>query len=238
MKHLYKYLLPLLFLLSATTLLAQTDSISPHYIEVTGVAEMSIVPDEIYVGIQLKERMQQNVKITVGSQEKRLKDSLLAADIALEDLALNDISSDFIKLSWRKKEVMAYRRYELKVSDTEEAATVFRILENIQADDGKISRVDHSEIERLRREVKTQAIVAAKEKARYLLAAIDEEVGKPLRIVEQETQMNRNNRASNIRVRGANSIATLTPGVYQADSEIAFQKIKLQYQILARFEIR
>ena len=46
--------------------------------------------------------------------------------------------------------------------------------------DAYLSRVDHSQMDSLRREVRMEAVRAAKDKATYLLAAIDIDLGAPL----------------------------------------------------------
>ncbi len=42
------------------------------YIEVNGYAEKEIIPNEIYIGITLRERMENKEKVTIEAQEKLL----------------------------------------------------------------------------------------------------------------------------------------------------------------------
>ncbi|MGY8910765.1 MAG: SIMPL domain-containing protein, partial [Flavobacteriales bacterium] len=56
------------FLLFTSAILAQSTGQKP-YIEVTGTAEIEIVPDEIYLDITLKERTEKGKKITLDVLE-------------------------------------------------------------------------------------------------------------------------------------------------------------------------
>ena len=205
------------------------------YIEVVGSGEMEVVPNEIYIGFTLKERMDGKNKITIESQEADLKKQLQKAGFNLDKLSLADASADYVTVKRKNKEVLASKNYVMKVATTSEIASVFEVLDNVQALNGDITRVAHSEIEKYRKEVKILAMKAAKEKAGYLLEAIGETVGKPLMIQERETY-------DDIRpmmIRGkAAGVQAEYEMADEAVPEISFQKIKLKYSVFARFEIK
>jgi uncharacterized protein YggE len=122
----------------------------------------------------------------------------------------------------------------MKVATTTEVASVFEVLDVVQALNGDITRVAHSEIEKYRKEVKIMAVKAAKEKAGYLLEAIGETVGKPLMIQERESYddfqpMPRLAMAAKMEV---------SDMAQEEMPELSFQKIKLKYSVFARFEIK
>lgn len=205
------------------------------YIEVVGSGEMEILPDEIFIGFTLKERMDGKKKIEIESQGKELKKQLQKAGFDLTNLSLADASSDFVTIKRKNQEVLASKNYLMKVATTTEVASLFEVLDNIRALNGNITRVAHSEIEKYRKEVKILAIKAAKEKAGYLLEAIGEKVGKPIMIQERETYDDI--RPMMIRGKAAGVQEEYEMGD-EAIPEISFQKIKLKYSVFARFEIQ
>jgi uncharacterized protein YggE len=173
-------------------------------------------------------------KITIESQEAEMKKQLQKAGFNLDKLSLADASADYVTVKRKNKEVLASKNYLMKVATTTEVASVFEVLDNVQALNGDIIRVAHSEIEKYRKEVKILAMKAAKEKAGYLLEAIGETVGKPLMIQERETY-------DDIRpmmIRGkAAGVQAEYEMADEAVPEISFQKIKLKYSVFARFGI-
>lgn len=214
---------------------AQEPQKEKPFIEVVGNGEMEIIPNEIYISFTLKERMDGKNKITIESQEADMKKQLQKAGFNLDKLSLADASADYVTVKRKNKEVLASKNYVMKVTTTSEIASVFEVLDNVQALNGDINRVAHSEIEKYRKEVKILAMKAAKEKAGYLLEAIGETVGKPLMIQERETY-------DDIRpmmIRGkAAGVQAEYEMADEAVPEISFQKIKLKYSVFARFEIK
>lgn len=205
------------------------------YIEVVGKGEMEIIPNEIYVSFKLKERMDGRKKITIEDQEKELKKQLQKAGFDLAKLSLSDASSDFVPVKRKKQEVLTSKNYIIKVSTTNEVASVFDVLDSVEALNADISRVAHSEIEKYRKEVKIIAVKAAKEKAGYLLEAIGEWVGKPLMIQERESYDDIMPMA-NYRIKAMSAMAD-SEMAHEEMPELSFQKIKLKYSVFARFEI-
>ena len=205
------------------------------YIEVVGNGEMEIIPDQIYISFTLKERFDGKKKIEIEDQEKELKKQLMKLEIDLADLQLADANSDFIKIKRKKNDVIASKDYLLKVSSTGTLAKVFDLLDEIDAFNAGIQRVDHSKIKEFRKEVKMKAVQDAKEKAGYLLSAIGETVGKPLFIQERESfdefqPLMRKSVMANMAMDAASAEEALP--------ELSFQKIKLKYAVFARFAIK
>src|SRR5688500_13611914 len=97
------------------------------YIEVTGTAEKEIIPDEIYVGIMIREKIVNKEKLTIEAQEEKLKNALkeIGIDIA-KNLSVSDLNADFIRVRLRKKDVYAQKDYTLKVADAESLGKVFQ----------------------------------------------------------------------------------------------------------------
>ena len=206
------------------------------FIEVVGNSEMEIIPNEIYISFTLKERMDGKKKITIEDQEKELKKRLQKAGFDLANLSLSDASAGFVPVKRKKQEVLTSKNYILKMATTTEVASAFDVLDTVEALNADISRVAHSEIEKYRKEVKIMAVKAAKEKAGYLLEAIDELVGKPLMIQERETYDDVMPLA-NYRMKAMSTMADSEMAPEELP-ELSFQKIKLKYSVFARFEIK
>lgn len=215
---------------------AQEPQKETPFIEVVGNGEMEIVPNEIYISFTLKERMDGKNKITIEEKEKELKNQLQKAGFDLANLSLSDASAGFVPVKRKKQEVLTSKNYILKVATTTEVASVFDVLDSVEALNADISRVAHSEIEKYRKEVKIMAMKSAKEKAAYLLEAIGESVGKPLMIQERETYDDvmpvANYRMKAVGVMAESEIAQ------EEIPELSFQKIKLKYAVFARFAIK
>src|SRR6185436_3078476 len=163
---------------------SKTDLEEKPYIEVTGTSEKLVVPDEIYVKIVIREKYVGKEKITIESQEGKLKAGLNEIGIDLQNLSLADANADYVRVKLWSKDVLTRNEYLLKVSTATILGKVFQKLDQLEITDAFIIRVEYSKIDSLKKEVKILAIKAAKEKADYLLQAIGEQAGKPLIIQE------------------------------------------------------
>ena len=238
----FKQLLTMAFLLTTILTFGQTNTTKAEeqpYIEVTGTSEKEVVPDEIYIGIIIREKYVNKVKVTIEEQEEKLNNAVKSLGIALTNLYLSDANADYVKIRWQKKDVLTKKDYTLKVSNATTVGQVFLELEKLEITDAYISRVNHSKMDSLRKEVKILAIKAAKDKADYLLTAIGEQTGKPLIITENQQTINRGD-FERMPARNANSIVSTIGGVSSnyGDNEIQFQKIKLTSSIYVKFSIK
>ncbi|MCE3278899.1 MAG: hypothetical protein K0S44_1090 [Bacteroidetes bacterium] len=238
MKHLTKLLVVTAFTIT-TSVLAQTNTAEPKpYIDVTGMAEQEVIPDEIFISIVIRERYVNKEKITIEMQEEKLKSGLKEIGIDLKNLSLSDANADYVKVKWRSKDVLTKKDYTLKVNSATTVGQVFQQLEKIEISDAYIERVNHSKIDSLKKEVRILAIKAAKTKADYLLAAIGEQTGKPLIVQEKEnTYMD----SSMLNVRSSRSSSTeyfVDGQKVRGESDIQFQKIKIQSAIYVKFLIK
>lgn len=206
---------------------------STPYIQVTGEAEKEVVPDEIYLQFTLQEYYDGRDKVDLDDLENKLKQLLDQGGFNLENLALADANADYITIKRKRQDVLASKDFEIKLATTGEITDVLNILDEVQARDAFISRTDHSQMEELKKEVKIMAVQNAKEKATYLLNAIDEKVGPPLYIQEQTNYIQLYNRNAPM----VKSMEMADTDMTGALPDISFQKITLNYTVLARFAI-
>lgn len=123
------------------------------------------------------------------------------------------------------------------VHDAKTAGKVFVELQKLGISNASIEKVENSKIADYRREVKIAAIKAAQEKAKALALAINQDIGRAIYIQEGEISGRAlTGSASNIAIRGyssSNLYGSKAPAV-----DIEFEKIKLEYSIFVRFELK
>lgn len=232
-------LLALLCLLSFQTK-AQNTTPETHYIEVTGISEKEIVPDEIYIRINIKERYEGRDKITIESQEEQLKKSVQDLSIPLANLSLSDANANYVRVRWFDKDVIAQKEYILKVGDAFTVGKVFQKLDEMKITDADIKRISHSKIDSFRKEIRIAAIKDAKNKSDYLLAAIGEKPGKPMviqeKVMDNAYEADLNSFRGNVYQKRYERFAGSSD--YSKEEEISFRKIRLTCSIYTKFEVK
>ena len=235
MKRLILVLLVIPFLTYGQT--GDKNFIDQNYIEVTGSSEMEISPDLIYIKVLINEKDNKN-KTPLADRENRMISKMKEIGIDInKDLLVKDISSNF-KYYWlTKSEILLAKEYQILVRDGKTASKVFIELENLGISNVTIDRLDNSNIQKFRKEEKIDAIKAAKEKAESLATAIGQSTGRAIYIQELEgvapAVSNR------IMIRGASSISNSSLyGSRAPEPDIDFEKIRLEYSIICRFELK
>ncbi len=209
--------------------------IDQNYIEVSGKAEMEITPDKIYLQIQLSEKDDKN-KLSLTERENQMFKELeeIGIDIS-KDLVIKDISSNFKFYFLSKNDIFLTKEYQVLVTNGKTASRIFLELEKIGISNISIDKLDNSRIEEFRKETKVNAIKAAKEKAKLLTQSIDQEIGRAIYVKELNNIIGyASGAANNITIRGASSLY----GSRAVDLEVDFEKIRLEYSILCRFELK
>lgn len=156
---------------------------TPNYIVVNGKAIQKVVPDEIYISIILIEGDGRN-ELTIVQQEEKLKKGLTDAGIDLSNLKVVDAYGNMQNRILGKDKFKEKKEYMLMVGTALEVSKVFEVADKQGVDDVRINHVDHSKITEYRKQVRIEAIKAAKEKAEYTLDAIGQKCGTPLSIRE------------------------------------------------------
>lgn len=232
----------ILFLFFSTLLYSQSPEnkfIDQSYIEVTGIGEMEVIPNQIFLKIFINEK-DINTKSTIDEFESSMINKLTEIGIDVKkDLAIIDLASNFKYYFIKENRIYVSKQYELMVSDAETAGKVIQELELLNISNISISRVDHSNIEKFKKEVKVQAIKAAKDKADALVTEAGQTLGKAIIIKEIDNIQIINTLSgraagyelANITIREGGTVTEETA------YKIEFEKIKLQYSILVRFEM-
>jgi uncharacterized protein len=221
------------------TLFGQNDVknfIDQNYIEVVGKSEMEITPDLIYIKVNISEKDTKN-KISVPELEKSMISALKGIGIDVsKDLLIKDISSNFKYYLLTKNAILLTKEYQILVRDGKTASQVFLELEKIGISNVSIENLDNSKIELFRKEVKVNAIIAAKDKAEYLTKAINQTLGRAIYIQELNNISNDLRNSNSIMIRGySSSYGSNAPS---PALDFDFEKIKIEYSVLCRFELK
>lgn len=208
--------------------------IDQNYIELNGNAKMEIVPDEIYLNIDLREKDTKN-KESIAQLETKMFKALKKIGLDLEkQVKVLDFTSDFQSYWLKKKNVMKSKSFQVLVHNTKSLSNLFAALEKVDISNIQIVRVDHSKMEEFRKELKIKAIKNAKSNAEILTEAIGQEVGRAIYIGQGYTnRYEARPMAKNMLIRGMASM-----DMAEAAPQLEFQKIKLEHEIMVRFELK
>jgi uncharacterized protein YggE len=208
-------------------------------IQVIGSAEMFIEPDEFIFEIGIEEywaeEFEDNTKF--GDYKTKVDISTIEGPVlkALMNLGIDkgDIKSTEVGNHWRYrgKDFLIRKKLEVSLKDFDKVDAIISSVNIRGVEYMRIGELKHKDITQFRKEVKIKAILAAKEKAKYLLNALDKELGDVLSIVELDNQYFNwmpQNKTSNVMMESQ----TIAP---TADID---KKIKLRFEIKVTFEIK
>lgn len=217
---------------------AQTNTEQRRVIEVTGSAEMLIMPNEFTFKITLNERIENKQKLTIEMQETKLKDELAKLGVDVQkDLSIYDLTSVYISRK-KTKDTLGSKIYRLKLKDLEKIEALQEIADRLNIGALDLIESTHSELTKFRRETKIEAVKAAKMKAEYMLGAINEKIGSAAYVKEIEDEDSDNRLQSNFRSNNNISANTFVTDSQSSVGTLSFSKIKIRFAVLARFEIQ
>jgi uncharacterized protein YggE len=217
------------FLLLPCFSFAQNVETTPH-IEVTGNAQMSVVPDVFNVQIVLKEYLDGKFKVTVSEQETKMKNMLKIAGVDLSKLYLKNTDTDYAVVVNRENNTATEKIYTLTLSTLSMLSNAFQVLNDLNINDTKVILATHSQIDSLRQVVRAKAVQDAKEKANFLLKAFGNKLGKPLIIREYDSYPYMGEPLSS-------ADPKTNEDIIENEYILAFKKIRIQSTIYVRFAI-
>lgn len=204
-----------------------TSNESKPYIEVVGTAQTEVVPDRIYLSIILSEKTENNNDFSIQIQEEQLKKLVRTNDIEPKNLFLSEATSEVTRDKKKETGIKLTREYTLILKNADKVTKIFQELTDINIKEVTVKKTEYSEIESVRKQVREDAIKAAKEKAEYLLSAIGEKVGRPMEIKEIEDKYVKNARSTNVIIE-SNDDATETT---------SFEKIVVKFSYFIKYSI-
>ena len=221
----------LLFINNSNAQIAPTKPFESPYIEVTGTAEKEVVPDEIFINITLAERYVNKEKLTIEVQETNFKQALKNIGIDLKELFVSDVNADYVKIRRRQKDLLTKKDFTLKVNTATIVGQVFQELDKLDITDAFISKVHHSKMDSLKKDIRIMAVKAARQKADYLLGALGEQTGKVLVVTDSPDPSQPFYPMPRV-------MAMVQDATPPAEDELQFQKIKLTASIYVKFAIK
>jgi len=211
---------------------------SLRFIEVTGSAELEIEPDEISIVIGIQEYWKEEfekrtkfkdyeTKVSIAEIEKELLKNLSELGIPKEKIMIREVGNYW---RYKGKEFLISKQFEIVLNDFKKVDEILNSINLKGVDYMEIGKLNNKNITKYRRQVKVEALKAAKEKADYLLESVDKHTGEIISIIELENK----NIPSISQSTTSNSIMS----VANNSGNDNFRKIKLRYEIKARFEIK
>jgi uncharacterized protein len=191
-----------------------------------------VIPNKIYITITLKNKTINKFYASINEQETKLTTILANLGIDPKNLSLSGASKDITIFRNKDVGVEESKEFTLMVTNATEVNKIFSALNKANIKEAVISSVDHSEIDRLKKEVRIAAIKIAKEKAIYLLAAIDEKPGKPIEI----TEVNDNNYFYKQNALVSNN--RLNYSMPTEEGAVDFEKMKIKFSYFIKYSIQ
>lgn len=221
-------------LFSAAAFSQEKNFIDQNYIEVTGNAEMEVVPDEIYIRIVINEKDNKG-KVSVEQQEKEMFRSLKNLGLDLDkDMVVQDMASDLQSYFLRKNTVLTAKTYQLKVSDAATLVKVFQTLNGIGISDLNIERTDVSNMKQLRQQIRGEAARAARVNAETLAEALGQQAGKAIYVQDYSYNVRP---YANVMLKARSVAMDSAAGVEESAPELQFEKIKIEHSVMVRFRL-
>jgi uncharacterized protein len=173
----------------------QTIQLSERTITVTGSAEKEIVPDEIWFYISIKEyydgansydyyyydNYSAGTKINISEIDLALKDELANSSFDTSRLITDNMGNYY---RYYGSEYLKSKQYKIKLDSLTEAEYLLNSINSKGVESMRLGKMEHSEMENIRQEVKKEALNSAKNKAAYLVETLDKKLGEVISITE------------------------------------------------------
>jgi hypothetical protein len=232
--------LPLTFLLLIPFLpgYAQTKTfLDQPFLEVAGSADTLVTPNEIYIKITISEKDTKD-RASVEELELKMYNSLKVLGIDVDkNLTTSDMGSNFKFYFLRSKDIMKTKQYILKVGDAVTASKVFIELENLGISNTSIDRVHHNNLEKIKNEMRSEAVENARARAIALTKPLNQTVGAAIHITDNEVYST----SSDVSGRLAEVVVMGYSAKKQSGVElprIEFEKIKVATNISVKFTLK
>ncbi|MBN2634653.1 MAG: SIMPL domain-containing protein [Prolixibacteraceae bacterium] len=241
----------IIFLLLAGSTATQAQTTTQRTIQVNGMAEMEIEPDEIKFIIEIeeyweeefkeekepgayteeeleeKDRFEQyRTKVPLATIEDNLIKTLREVGIETDKIVVSNLGNYW---RFRGKEFLYRKQFIITISDFSKINELAKIMDAKGIKYMNIGELNNTNIEEHKKQVKIKALQAAKEKAKYLVESMGKQLGDVVSIVELGEGFNQPVFAS-----------TMLRGV-QTNTQESINQVKninLSYQVQATFSIK
>lgn len=211
---------------------AQKNFMDQNYIEVTGKATMKVVPDLIYLRIQISEK--QKYRVDMEKKEQKMLEGLRLLNIPEKDIAIKDLASNFKPMVFSDDDIVISKVLLLLVHDGKTANKVISEMEKLKISNIKVDHLDHSKLTDFKQECSVAAMSASKSKAESLARSIGQNIGRALYIEEREPMpMMVENDLHRYAYKG--EAATSSDWFI---TDLDFDEMTIEYSVLARYELK
>ncbi len=225
----------LIFAVLSITLSAQEQE-QIRYIEVQGRAETEVEPDEMLLYIVIQEYWEEEFEKKKEPKDYRTKVPLeKIEDDAIKSLRKAGIEKDDVRVGsignyWREqgKEFLFSKQLQVKLSDFSKVNQLISLLDAKGIKSMNIGGFDHSNIDSIRKKVRADALMNAREKAGSMLESLGEELGEVLLVSETDN-------GNMVPYRAESRMLAADSGSESIDQ---VQKITVSYQVDVRFRIK
>lgn len=213
----------------------------PKTITVSGSAEMEVIPDEIYVNIELKEYQKkgENKKDLETIREQFLGfckvTGIADSSISIESYSGNN---NYYTSRKRKKttDLFAGITYQIKFNNNKTMDNLVEKLDDDATQNFVIARVSHSRITEFRKQLKIRAVQTAKEKAIYLTESIGEKLGEAITITEPAEWQGVSVR--NYASQAISNQSNISTSPKWESGDVDFKKMKLRFEVNAVYALK
>ena len=200
------------------------------FIEVTGTAKREIEPNLIYISITLTEKSIDNKKFSIEAQEKELQKILVELNIPSSKLTLADYNSSILTVKRKEIGFKQSKQFTLILETAKQVSELFEKLFNANIKEADVFKIDHTEIVKFNKEVRIDAIKAAKDKAEYITNAVGNKIDKPLEIIELG--------ATDMNYYRGNLNTFYSQNVETNSSSSEFKKILITFSFKVKYQIQ
>ena len=226
-----------IFILLSVSVFAQNKPTQERTIEVKGSAEMEIEPNEIKYNIGIeeywleefekkKEFKDYKTKVALAEIEDELIKSLRKVGIDKNDITVKNMGNYY---RYRGKEFLYSKQLVVKITDFSKINKLTEIANAKGIKYMNVGELNHTNIDQYKKQIKIDALKNAKEKARYLVESIGNELGEVVSISEMSDGYIQPYRAETMLMRAAEM---------PRESIDQVENIKLSYQVMAKFNIK
>jgi uncharacterized protein YggE len=207
-------------------------------ISVSGSSQIEVVPDEIYVQVDLREYNKKNGdKVDIN----KIKNNFLAAcksmgltdkDVTVQSYQGYDNNYWLLKKKKQNPDMKAGISYWIKVDKVDKLDELVDKMDDEATQNFFIAKTAYSKMDELKKDMKMAAVKAAKEKAIYLSQAIGENIGDAITIndpveVGQQPQPYY-----------ANRIMKMEDDAAAPPMDVDFKKMKIQFEVNVVFALK
>lgn len=204
-----------------------------RYIEVSGTAEVDIVPDEIHYIIEMKEYFEEEfdgkskpedfaTKVPLDVIERQVRRAIADAGVPTDAVRTEEIGNTCRE---RGMDFLVSKRLDITLSDFETIERIRKGLDTRGINAMYIGELKNRNMAEWQEKGRIEAIEAARNKAEYMASAAGCGLGRVLRIVE-------GNAAG--RMLPAAQANVMASGASSADT---YRTIKKTYTVIVRYEL-